>query len=378
MKKLIKWVYTISCIFLMLMVFCVNASALEFGGIPVLQELELPDDLDFSVSDTCSDHMFFMQASAREDGYFLIYSRHTDLTGDSNDTFKRVYIDIYDSEGVFLQELSFVSPLDLAVEITEESVNMYFYSSVMVYDLETQELTCYAISDGAAVNGGLYQTLREDEFVCGDWQYRCIKSFDGYTQLVRSNNDQEQVLVKMPGTGNSFFNTFFPGIIAGVLLLAVSVIFLINKKGINQRFSNIQKSWKSHILVIFIVTLCITFPIVFLAKYKAYFGRRPVDQPCTTWVSEDQTITIYVDENQHGSGTITQGNDTIHFILTNGPSIEIELYPLEALDGILIRSELRYEEWSGDFIRDDHFIATVQETTFFTVGDEIAFYRVND
>lgn len=224
----------ISVVFLMLLPFYVivfTASASEPTRIPVLEEIALPSDLCFSVNDSCSRHQYFLQASAREDGWFAVYCRHIDSNRYSSDTFNKVYIDIYDADGRFYQELEFVSPLDLAIEIREQSINIYFYSSLLVYEFNTEELHHYTIKEGIATNEGLYSNLRKDVFVCGDWEYRCVKSHSGYSKLIRSNDDQEQVLVSMPGLTNIFLTTLVPGGIIAALASMIILRLLLKKKG---------------------------------------------------------------------------------------------------------------------------------------------------
>lgn len=198
--------------------------AVEVERIQKLEEISLPSDLDFVVSKECSGHVYFMQATATENGWFAIYSRHVEEKGYSQDSFNKIYIDIYDAEGLFFQEISFSSPFDLAVELDGQILNMYFYESVLEYDIATQKLQYYLIPEQAAINNGLYASLRQDEFICGEWHYRCLKSFDGFTQLIRVRDGQEQVLINLPGTGNSFWNIFFPGLLTACLFVIVMVI----------------------------------------------------------------------------------------------------------------------------------------------------------
>lgn len=194
------------------------AAALEVESIPIVEEIDLPEDLNFTVNNICSGHAYFMQATADKTGRFAVYTR---LYSPSEDGFRKVFIDIYDVDGSFLQELTFETPLDVAVEIAEEVVNIYFYKSILVYDFETQDVHHYAIPDGVAVDGGIYQKLRSKEFVIGNWKYICTKAFDGYTKLTRSDGNHVQVLVEMPGTGNSFGNLFLPSIVVGIIGIAI-------------------------------------------------------------------------------------------------------------------------------------------------------------
>lgn len=139
-----------------------------------------------------------------------------------------------------------------------------------------------------------------------------------------------------------------------------------------------KKQSKFRILGYAFAALCVALVILFCTKYKSYLGKRPLDQPGTTWVSEDRSIVIHVGENHQGRGTIDLANGTIQFIYCDGLGVEIELYSIEAEGRLGLYPEERYESWRGNFARDDYFVATVQETTFFKVGEEIAFYRVDE
>ena len=90
---------------------------------------------------------------------------------------------------------------------------------MLVYDFITQEASCYSIPDGAAISGGLYKQLRSKSFLAGDWTYNCKKSMDGYTKLTRSNTEQVQVLVEMPGTGDFWLSTILVGGGIGIITM---------------------------------------------------------------------------------------------------------------------------------------------------------------
>ena len=56
----------------------------------------------------------------------------------------------------------------------------------------------------------------------------------------------------------------------------------------------------------------------------------------------------------------------------------IHIYAIEAKGREGLYPEERYETWRGNFKRKDKFIVTVEETTYFKVGQKITFYRVDD
>lgn len=206
--------------------FC---SAVDANTIQILEEISLPQDLNFTINKTCSGHAYFMQAAADENGCFAVYSRHINPDDHSEFNLKRVYIDIYQPDGSFLQELSFITSLDFAFEFKNSIISIYFYNSVLFYNLITQELSHYSIPDGSAVNGGLYEQLRSKTFTVGNWTYRYKKGFNGYVKLIRSNNQQEQILVEMPGSGNLLRKVIIPGGAVGILTTVI-IVWQIKRK----------------------------------------------------------------------------------------------------------------------------------------------------
>lgn len=209
---------------------CLMAFASSVDAIPILEEIDLPQELNFSVSNTCSGHAYFMQAAANENGGFAVYSRHVDPSDFSQVDFKKVYIDIYHSDGTLLQELSFTTALAFAFAYEENAVNIYFHDSVLIFDLIAQELRHYAIPEGAAVNGGMYKQLRSKEFSAGNWIYSYKKGFNGYVKLLRSDGKQMQLLVEMPGSGELLRKVILPGGIAGIIWMMIAVWQLKKKR----------------------------------------------------------------------------------------------------------------------------------------------------
>ena len=127
------------------------------------------------------------------------------------------------------------------------------------------------------------------------------------------------------------------------------------------------------IVLVFLLVLSMTG-----CFYKQYYGNRPVDQPNTTWVAPEHNITIYMEDDVVGHGTMQVGEETIQFLFSNGISVEIELLRMDALDDNAVYPEERFEYWTGDFKHDDHFTATVIESTYFSPGDQIIFYRLDE
>ena len=126
-----------------------------------------------------------------------------------------------------------------------------------------------------------------------------------------------------------------------------------------------------------LLLLCFVLAVSLLGcMYKSYIGRTPCDQPNTVWVSEDKRITVKIDDQNHGTGVlVTEGGEIEFIFISAGPTIY--LYKPEAKDRLGLYPEEQYERWVGSFRYYDRFTATVEETTFFEVGDKITFYRVD-
>lgn len=126
-----------------------------------------------------------------------------------------------------------------------------------------------------------------------------------------------------------------------------------------------------------VILICFVSVISLLGcRYREYYGRTPCDQPNTTWISEDERIIIKIDANQQGIGNLILDDKKVDFIfITAGPTIY--LYMPEAKDRLGLYPEEQYEYWYGEYKYDNQFTATVIETTFFTKGNTITFYRVD-
>ena len=106
-------------------------------------------------------------------------------------------------------------------------------------------------------------------------------------------------------------------------------------------------------------------------------GRKPCNQPNTAWVSQNGTITFSVDAQHHAIGEMQVGGNTVEFYLTNDTGTGIYLFAPSVLDTGVETPEAQYEFWSCSYKSNREFTATVQESTFFSAGDTITFYRVD-
>ena len=208
----------------------INAYAADRFRVPVLELVDMPADFNEQINDSCSGHSDFMQVSAQDDGAFVVYSRS--MKDSKKPTFQQVFIDVYDPEGVFVKEISFMSPQDLAVEMVDDRVVVYFYSNVYVYDLREEETYYYSSSGDHDEQYGLFSILREQPFKAGEWTYSCSKSIfdDYYTTLVRTNGENEQILVSLDGDADDLKARILPVLLGMICILSIPVLYKKLKK----------------------------------------------------------------------------------------------------------------------------------------------------
>ena len=127
-----------------------------------------------------------------------------------------------------------------------------------------------------------------------------------------------------------------------------------------------------------IVILLVILSILLTGCYKSWLGKRPCDQLNSKWISEDQTMYFEMNEPGIGTGYVLHNGEKVEVIFVFGISTVLELYMPEAIDRLGLYPEERYEVWSGSFDQADSFSATVKQTTFFTVGQELKFYRIDE
>lgn len=189
-KILWFFAYTIAVIFL-----STSAHAQVFHDIPLIGDYPIPESFAFDVSSSCSGHTSIRQATAREDGWFAVCCLCTDSAGQENDIFSLHYVDIYDQNGVFQQELTYRTDLENAIELTEDSLDIYFQTFLIHYDLETGNLAGYSIPSRATVENGLLLDLQRDLFTAGEWDYTLSGGWMDHYRLSRTNGEMTQLLI---------------------------------------------------------------------------------------------------------------------------------------------------------------------------------------
>ena len=122
-----------------------------------------------------------------------------------------------------------------------------------------------------------------------------------------------------------------------------------------------------------VLNIVLILILLFALYTKQQFANRPVNQPFTKWVSEDETIVFEIDANGAGCGTMIIQGEILDIRFATGLDWDIGVYVITE-DGC---TEL-VEMWVGRFNKADRFIAVVSDkTTYFKKGDRIAFHRVH-
>lgn len=183
------------------------------------------ESIGFSDANACSGHVYFDQFSVNQNQWVAVCYRFSETDDKTGGSFSRVYIDIYDAEGDFFKEISFDTSQEIAIELTENAVLVFFHTHVMAYTWEDNGICGYQMADYDSLRGGIFSDLRKAERTVGEWTYRAKKALHGYTKLVRQSGSTEQVLVELPGTKFNVQNTMLPAVLIGAAAIALTVAY---------------------------------------------------------------------------------------------------------------------------------------------------------
>ena len=176
---------------LLLLALIVPVDAMDdYQPLELGDEIPLPDNIAFEVHENCWEHDWFEQYHAREDGWLVILSLVANQNGGAEQGFNRVYIDIYDANGVFQKELSLnnLGP-DIATVLTSTTVDIYTPNYYLSYNLVTEELTCHYTPKDYLRTSGIYKSVRSAKQQMGEWTYRSKGLPRMYSTLSRKNGD---------------------------------------------------------------------------------------------------------------------------------------------------------------------------------------------
>lgn len=106
------------------------------------------------------------------------------------------------------------------------------------------------------------------------------------------------------------------------------------------------------------------------------YTRRPFEQHNTVWRSTDGAVEFTVPDNKYaGFGTITKDGNTVEVYIVADTGSGMYVYYKSVLDGDVIYTKDRIEKWYCSYKSKERFIAEVEETTYFEVGQKIEFTR---
>lgn len=106
------------------------------------------------------------------------------------------------------------------------------------------------------------------------------------------------------------------------------------------------------------------------------YTRRPFEQHNTVWRSTDGTVEFTVPADRYcGLGTITKDGDTVEIYVTSDTGSGMYVYNKSVLDDDVIALNSELEKWHCSYKSKKRFIAEVEKTTYFEVGQKIEFTR---
>ena len=140
---------------------------------------------------------------------------------------------------------------------------------------------------------------------------------------------------------------------------------------------------QKRIIIIGLVSVIVIPFIVFMLNMlwgHISFDWKLCNQPNTKWVSDDESIVLYVENSCKITGTMRVNGEDIEVYVTDGPgrAQELDIYPIGGLDQTIISEEDKYEYWSCFYKSENELVATVKKTTFYKLGEKIKFHKVED
>ena len=140
---------------------------------------------------------------------------------------------------------------------------------------------------------------------------------------------------------------------------------------------------RKRIIIIGLVSVIVIPFIVFMLNMlwgHISFDWKLCNQPNTKWVSDDESIVLYVENSCKITGTMRVNGEDIEVYVTDGPgrAQELDIYPIGGLYQTIISEEDKYEYWSCFYKSENELVATVKKTTFYKLGEKIKFHKVED
>ena len=124
-----------------------------------------------------------------------------------------------------------------------------------------------------------------------------------------------------------------------------------------------------------ILILCLLLVMGVQMCSEPNIDNSPYQYPLSKWESTDGSVDFYMGEDKIGYGTITANGETVDVYFTFYD--EKEAYCYDIADYWVAHTVEMLEIWDID-CSDKKFVATVYETTYFEVGEEIVFELVEE
>lgn len=198
MKRLYKlFLCVFICVVILLLDLC-SVFAYENHNITEQEQIEIPDNLYLEINDTCSGHKFFEQADVSSKGDFVVFCSEVVYKSETKTNIYRNFVDIYDSCGDLICELSFRKCI-CAVRISDECVFIIFKNNVLVFDIQTKEIQFYDTTDLNLLQNDAAEILQLQNFTSGNYRYKMSAGLffkDGYNKLIKYSENQKEVILE--------------------------------------------------------------------------------------------------------------------------------------------------------------------------------------
>lgn len=203
-----------------------EVSALEYCGYQVT-EIPVPEEYQLLVSSICSTHQNIQSVATNQEGFAAIYSRNTAVNQPEQVDCSK-YIDLFNADGDFVEEIQFNTSLPVEIELTEDTLIIYFHINLLTYNLKERSFHYYALPSGVNLATDFLPVIRNKSLDVGEWSYSMEKELDGYKSVSRINivTGVEQTLMSCVGSKRAPVN---------MIIIPAVVSLLILFWGINRR-----------------------------------------------------------------------------------------------------------------------------------------------
>ncbi len=208
----------------------IEVSAQEYCGYQVT-EIPIPEEYQLIVSSVCSIHQNFQSVATNQEGFAAIYSRNTKV--DQPEQFDNIkYIDLFNTDGDFIEEIQFCTSLPVEIELTEDTLMIYFHINILTYDLKERSFHYYALPSGVNLAADFLPAIRNKSLDVGDWRYSLEKELDGYKTVSRINivTGENKTLMSCAGSERTPVNTIAIPAVISILILIWGINCRKNKK----------------------------------------------------------------------------------------------------------------------------------------------------